>query len=192
VEPLLEEEDTESDTPIPNRMITKDDDRWTLRQITGTPSIIDWAKQNVGNTHIGKRKQNARPRKDKGKEGKDDRGRSVWKWLVDPTSGWRRESAIPRVEFEYLSLFRWRRRRRWWRLPNWHIGRRRGRQHYLSSVNNLSPQNTCSSMPYATGFDSYIAPIPYNWSKMCNGSMNMRIRSSITCWCNNRKQLLHG
>jgi hypothetical protein len=77
-EPLLDEEDTESDTPIPNRMVTQDDDRRTLRQIPGTPSIVDWAEQNVGDTHIGKRKLKARPRKDR-KEGKDDRGKSAWK-----------------------------------------------------------------------------------------------------------------
>jgi hypothetical protein len=51
------------------------------------------------------------------KEGKDNGGRSAWKWWVDPKSRWRRESAIPRVQFEYSSLFRWR-RWRWWRLPN--------------------------------------------------------------------------
>jgi hypothetical protein len=34
--------------------------------------------------------------------------------------------------------------------------------------------------------------IPHNWSKMCNGYMSMRIRSSITCWYNNGKQLPHG
>jgi hypothetical protein len=51
-------------------MVTKDDDRRTLRQITDTPSIIDWAEQNVGDTHIGKRKLKVGPRKDKGKKAK--------------------------------------------------------------------------------------------------------------------------
>jgi hypothetical protein len=41
VEPLLDEEDTESDTHILNRMVKEDDDMQTLRQITGTPSIVD-------------------------------------------------------------------------------------------------------------------------------------------------------
>jgi hypothetical protein len=31
VEPLLDEEDTKSDTPLPNRMVTQDDDIRTLR-----------------------------------------------------------------------------------------------------------------------------------------------------------------
>jgi hypothetical protein len=35
-------------------------------------------------------------------------------------------------------------------------------------------------------------PIPHNWSKTCNGSMSMRIQSSITCWCNTSKQLPYG
>jgi hypothetical protein len=69
-EPLLDEEDTESETPIPNRMVTQDDDRRTLRQITGTPSIVGWAEQNVGDTHIGKRKLKTGPRKNKGKKAK--------------------------------------------------------------------------------------------------------------------------
>jgi hypothetical protein len=70
VDPLLDEEDTESDTPIPNRMVTEDDDMRTLRQTTGTYSIVDWAEKNVGDTHIGKRKLKARPGKDKGKKTK--------------------------------------------------------------------------------------------------------------------------
>jgi hypothetical protein len=43
VEPLLDEEDTESDTPLPNRIVTKGDDTHTLRQIIESSSIADWA-----------------------------------------------------------------------------------------------------------------------------------------------------
>jgi hypothetical protein len=68
VEPLLDEEDTESDTPISNRMVTQDDDMRTLMQIACASLIVDWAKQNVGVTHIGKRELKAGPRKDKGKK----------------------------------------------------------------------------------------------------------------------------
>jgi hypothetical protein len=67
---LLDEEDTESNTPISNRMVTQDDDTQTLRQITCASSIVDWAEQNVGDTHIGKRKLKTGPRKDKGKKTK--------------------------------------------------------------------------------------------------------------------------
>jgi hypothetical protein len=69
-EPLLDKEDTENDTPMTNRMVTQDDDTQTLRQITGVSSIVDWVEQNVGDTHIGKRKLKAGPRKDKGKKPK--------------------------------------------------------------------------------------------------------------------------
>jgi hypothetical protein len=69
-EPLLDEEDTESDTPLSNRMVTQDDDTRTFRQTTGASSIVDLAKQNMRDTHIGKRKLKPRPRKDKGKKAK--------------------------------------------------------------------------------------------------------------------------
>jgi hypothetical protein len=49
-------------------MVTQDDDTLTLRQITGASSIVDWAEQNVGDTHIGKMKLKAGPRKDKEKK----------------------------------------------------------------------------------------------------------------------------
>jgi hypothetical protein len=67
-ESLLDEEDTQSDTSIPNRMVTEDDDTTTLRWITCASSIVDWAEENVGDTHIGKRKIKIGPRKDKGKK----------------------------------------------------------------------------------------------------------------------------
>jgi hypothetical protein len=68
-DPLLDEEDTESDTPLPNRMVTQRDDTHTLRQINGSSSIVDWYEQNVGDTHIGTRLK-AGPRKEKGKKAK--------------------------------------------------------------------------------------------------------------------------
>jgi hypothetical protein len=41
-----------------------------LRQITDTPSIVGWAEQNVGDTHIGKKKLKVGSRKNKGKKAK--------------------------------------------------------------------------------------------------------------------------
>jgi hypothetical protein len=70
VDPLLGKEDMESGTPIPNRMVTEDDDMQTLRKITGASSIIDWTEKNMGDTHIGKRKLKAGTRKDKAKKAK--------------------------------------------------------------------------------------------------------------------------
>jgi hypothetical protein len=69
-ESLLDEEDTKSDTHLPNKIITKGDDTHTLSQITESTSIADWAKQNVSDTHIEKRKLKAAPRKEKGKKQK--------------------------------------------------------------------------------------------------------------------------
>jgi hypothetical protein len=53
-DPLLDEEDTQSDTPILNRLVTKGNDDTTLRRITDKASLIDWADDTVDDTHIGK------------------------------------------------------------------------------------------------------------------------------------------
>jgi hypothetical protein len=54
VDPLLDEEDTQSDTPIMSRLVTEGDDSTTLRRITGKSSLVDWANKTIGDTHIGK------------------------------------------------------------------------------------------------------------------------------------------
>jgi hypothetical protein len=56
VDPLLDEEDTQSDTPIPSRIVTEGDDTRTLQKITDTSSLVDWVNKNVGDTHVGKQK----------------------------------------------------------------------------------------------------------------------------------------
>jgi hypothetical protein len=43
--------------------------------ITGKASLIDWADETVGGTHIGKRKQKTKTKKGKGKKIKE----SAWK-----------------------------------------------------------------------------------------------------------------
>jgi hypothetical protein len=40
-DPLLDEEDTKSDTPILSRLVTEGDDDTTLRRITGKSSLVD-------------------------------------------------------------------------------------------------------------------------------------------------------
>jgi hypothetical protein len=50
-DPLLDEEDTESDTPVSSSIVMKGDDSRTLRRIIGKPSIIDWTDETVGDTH---------------------------------------------------------------------------------------------------------------------------------------------
>jgi hypothetical protein len=50
-------------TPILSRMVTEGDDSKTLHRITDKSSLVDWADETIGDTHIGKRK------KDHDKEG---------------------------------------------------------------------------------------------------------------------------
>jgi hypothetical protein len=40
-DPLLDEEDTQSDTTILSRIVTEGDDTRTLQKITGTSSLVD-------------------------------------------------------------------------------------------------------------------------------------------------------
>jgi hypothetical protein len=67
VDPLLDEEDTQCDTPIPSRLVTEGDDDTTLRRITGKTSLVDWTDETIGNTHIGKRKLKTIPKRAKPK-----------------------------------------------------------------------------------------------------------------------------
>jgi hypothetical protein len=47
MDPVLDEEDTESDTSLPSSIMAE-----------GTPKekLVKWTKKNVGGTHVGKRK----------------------------------------------------------------------------------------------------------------------------------------
>uniref|UniRef100_A0A0A9DYF6 Uncharacterized protein n=1 Tax=Arundo donax TaxID=35708 RepID=A0A0A9DYF6_ARUDO len=77
-DPLLDEEDTESDAPIPSRMVVEVDDNRESQRITGTSSLAEWAGEHVGDTHIGKRKVQTLPRKQKAKkQNKKAKKRSV-------------------------------------------------------------------------------------------------------------------
>jgi hypothetical protein len=69
-DPLLDEEDTQADTPIPSRIFTQGDDATTLQRITGKASLFDWADETVGDTHIGKHKQKTITKKGKDKKNK--------------------------------------------------------------------------------------------------------------------------
>jgi hypothetical protein len=40
-DPLLDEEDTKSDTPIPSRIVTEGDDSRSLQRITDKSSLVD-------------------------------------------------------------------------------------------------------------------------------------------------------
>jgi hypothetical protein len=64
--PLLDE-DTQSDTPMPSRIVTERDDARSMQRITCNASLVEWADEIVGDTHIGKRKQKTMTKKGKGK-----------------------------------------------------------------------------------------------------------------------------
>jgi hypothetical protein len=66
VDPLLDE-DTESDTPIPSRIMREGDNPRTLHIITGKTSIIALADETIGDTYIGKWKQKTISKKGKEK-----------------------------------------------------------------------------------------------------------------------------
>jgi hypothetical protein len=66
-DPLLDEEDTHSDNPIPSRLVMKGGDSRTLQRITDKSSLANWADETVGDTHIGKRKHKTITKQGKGK-----------------------------------------------------------------------------------------------------------------------------
>jgi hypothetical protein len=66
-DPLLDEEDTQ----ISSRIVTKSDDSRTLQRITDKSSLVDWADETVGDTHIVKRTQKTMIKKGKGKKTKE-------------------------------------------------------------------------------------------------------------------------
>jgi hypothetical protein len=47
VDPLLDEEDTKSDTPILSSVVTEGDDSRILRRIIGKSSLVDWDDENI-------------------------------------------------------------------------------------------------------------------------------------------------
>jgi hypothetical protein len=68
--PLLDEDDTQSDNPMPSSIVTEHDDARSLQRITGKTSLVEWADETVGDTHIGKQKQKTMTKKAKGKKQK--------------------------------------------------------------------------------------------------------------------------
>jgi hypothetical protein len=52
---------------MPSRIVTKRDDARSLQKIIGKASLVEWADETIGDTHIGKRKQNTIKRRAKEK-----------------------------------------------------------------------------------------------------------------------------
>jgi hypothetical protein len=79
--PLLDE-DTQSDTTMPSSLVTECDDARSLQKITGKSSLVEWVDETIGDTHIGKRKQNTMKKKGKGKKNKTEWLQAMKKLLI--------------------------------------------------------------------------------------------------------------
>jgi len=54
--PVLDKDDDDDDIPLPSHIVRDQINVSDLREATGDDSISDWARKNVGDTHLGKRK----------------------------------------------------------------------------------------------------------------------------------------
>ena len=61
--PVLDEDDDDGDIPLPSHIVRDQINLSDLREATGDDSINDWARKNVGDTHLGKRKFQKGPTK---------------------------------------------------------------------------------------------------------------------------------
>src|SRR6185437_4644725 len=61
--PVLDEDDDDGDIPLPSHIVRDQINVSDLREATGNDSISDWARQNIGDTHLGKRKLHKGPKK---------------------------------------------------------------------------------------------------------------------------------
>jgi hypothetical protein len=56
IEPELDEKSPETNAPIPSAMVTATADPRDLQRCTGSQSISQWTRKNIGDNHKGKRK----------------------------------------------------------------------------------------------------------------------------------------
>ena len=61
--PVLDEDDDDGDVPLPSHIVRDQINLSDLCEATGDDSISDWARKNVGDTHLGKRKLQKGPTK---------------------------------------------------------------------------------------------------------------------------------
>jgi hypothetical protein len=73
--PVLDEDDDEGDTPLPSHIVTEHITPSDLRTSTGDECISDWARRNVGDTHLGKRKLHVGPTRDNPKRQATGKGK---------------------------------------------------------------------------------------------------------------------
>jgi hypothetical protein len=68
---VLHEEDEDNDVPIPSQLVRDQIDPKDLKTATGGDCISDWARRNVGSSHIGKWKFQSGPTLGNPKRNKD-------------------------------------------------------------------------------------------------------------------------
>ena len=61
--PVLDKDDDDGDIPLPSHIVRDQINMLDLCEATGDDSISDWARKNVGDTHLGKRKLQKGPTK---------------------------------------------------------------------------------------------------------------------------------
>ena len=61
--PVLDEDDDDGDIPLPSHIVRDQINVSDLHEATGDDSISDWARKNMGDTHLGKRKLQKGPKK---------------------------------------------------------------------------------------------------------------------------------
>ena len=61
--PVLDEDEDDGDVPLPSHIVRDQINLSDLREAMGDDSISDWARKNVGDTHIEKRKLQKGPTK---------------------------------------------------------------------------------------------------------------------------------
>ena len=61
--PVLDEDDDDDDNPLPSHIVRDQINLLDLHEATGDDYISDWARKNVGDTHLGKRKLQKGPTK---------------------------------------------------------------------------------------------------------------------------------
>ena len=70
--PVLDEDDYDGDIPLPSHIVRDQINLSDLREAMGDDFISDWARKNVGDTHLGRRKlqkglTKGHPKRPKGK-----------------------------------------------------------------------------------------------------------------------------
>ena len=91
-DPVLDEDNTESDCPLPSHIVTDTVSSLDLQRETGSQNLQQWARKTIGDTHIGKRKASTmRPPK----RSKRTKGKGKSQTVVDSDASTEDDNASP-------------------------------------------------------------------------------------------------